>query len=186
MNIYEALANDHRQFERLLDELAIASKMDDDDWKDTLDELRRGVIAHAHAEEAVFYNALRDIEDAKDLVMHSYGEHAMAETEMRALGAAKLVDKRWTSMVEKLREDLTKHIREEESRVFAAARRVFSDEEAEQIGAAFERMKLETAKDGDSMIASTVDLIENLLPRRFSGALRKYVRGGRSTQGMGR
>lgn len=174
--IYEALSKDHRHFEQLLDRLLEASKTDNDQWKSILDELRRGVIAHAHAEEAVFYNALREADKSKDLVRHSYNEHAMAEAQMRALGAAKFIDKNWTSMVEKLRKDLLHHIEEEESRVYASARQVFSDDEAQQIGAAFERMKLETAKGGDSMIASTIDLIANLLPPRLTNMFRKNVK----------
>jgi hemerythrin superfamily protein len=177
MRIYEALSKDHREFERLLDRLLETSRAGSDEWKGVLDELRRGVIAHAHAEEACFYNALREAGQAKGLVMHSYNEHAMAEGEMRTLGAAKLIDKTWISMVEKLRKDLRHHIAEEESRVFEAARKAFSDEEADQIGAAFERMKTEYAKDGDSMMASTIDLIANLLPPRLTSAFRKKTRG---------
>ncbi|MDB4941582.1 MAG: Hemerythrin cation binding domain protein [Labilithrix sp.] len=173
--IYEALSQEHREFERLLDELLATSKAGDDRWKSTLDTLRRGVIAHAHAEEAVFYNALREMDEANGLVMHSYGEHAMAETEMRTLGAAKLIDTTWVSLVEKLKKDLTHHIQEEESKVFDAARKVLTEEEAHQIGAAFVKMKAETAKDGDSMIASTVDLIANLLPPRLTAAFRKNL-----------
>ena len=59
MNIYDALSKDHRHFESLLDRLVFASKAGNEQWKPILDELRREVIAHAHAEEAVFYNALR-------------------------------------------------------------------------------------------------------------------------------
>ncbi len=177
--IYEALSSDHREFERLLDRLLEASKAGNDSWKTVLDELRRGVIAHAHAEEGVLYNALRDADQAKGLVLHSYAEHAKAETVIRTLGAAKLVDANWTSLVAKLREDLTHHIAEEESKVFDAARKVFSEEEATQLGAAFERMKVETAKDGDSMVASTVDLVANLLPPRLTDAFRKRVKSDR-------
>jgi hemerythrin superfamily protein len=176
MNIYDALSKDHRQFEQLLDRLVSASKVDDDSWKTTLDTLRRGVIAHAHAEEAVFYNALREADESKGLVGHSYAEHAAAEGEIRTLGAAKLVDANWTSLMEKLRKDLRHHIEEEESKVFAAGRKVFTDAEAEQIGAAFERMKLETEKDGDSMLASNLDLIANLLPPRLTNSFRKSVK----------
>ncbi|RYZ07393.1 MAG: hemerythrin domain-containing protein [Myxococcales bacterium] len=178
MTIYDALSNDHREFERLLDALLAASKADDDSWKSTLDQLRRGLIAHAHAEEAVFYNALRETDQGDGLIGHSYGEHVMAEAEIRTLGGAKLVDANWTSLVEKLRKDLLHHIREEETRVFDAARRAFSDEEATQMGAAFERLKLETAKDGDSMVASTIDLIANLLPPRLTASFRKNTKPG--------
>jgi hemerythrin superfamily protein len=176
MDIYEALSKDHRQFEALLDRLVAASKADDDSWKTALDELRRGVIAHAHAEEAVFYNALREADASKALVAHSYGEHAMAEGEIRTLGAAKALDANWTTLAEKLSKDLKHHIEEEESRVYDAARKVFNTEEARQLGAAFERMKRETAKDGDSVMASTVDLVANLLPPRLTDSFRKHVK----------
>lgn len=175
MTIYEALSKDHRTFERLLDRLVEASKAGNDEWKTILDELRRSVIAHAHAEEAVLYNALREANESKGLVMHSYAEHAKAEGEMRTLGAAKLIDATWTALAEKLRHDLLHHIREEETQVYAAARKVFTDEEAEQLGAAFERLKSEAAKDGDSMVASTIDLIANLLPPRLTHTFRKNL-----------
>jgi hemerythrin superfamily protein len=181
MNIYHVLSTDHRLFEAQLDRLLAASKAGNAQWKTILDELRRGVIAHAHAEEAVFYNALREADASKKLVLHSYGEHATAEGEIRAIGAAKIIDANWTTMMEKLSKDLRHHIQEEESRVFAAAREVFNDDEAERIGTAFERMKLETAKDGDSMIASTVDLIANLLPPRLTESFRKNIKNPRAT-----
>lgn len=175
MNIYDALSNEHRQFERLLDALVAGSKAGDDSWKTALTELRRGVIAHAHAEEAVFYNALREFDETKGLVMHSYGEHGAAEGEIRMLTAAKAIDANWTSLMEKLSKDLRQHIREEESRIFTEARKLFSDKEAEQIGTAFERMKQHTAKDGDSMVASTIDLVANLLPPRLTESFRRQI-----------
>jgi len=176
MNIYDALSKDHRAFEALLDRLVAASKADDDKWKSALDDLRRGVVTHAHAEEAVFYNALRETDQAKGIVVHNYAEHAMTEGMIRTLTAAKAIDANWTSLVEKLSNDLRHHIKEEESRVFAAARQVFSDADAKQLGAAFERLKVEIAKDGDSIVASTVDLVANLLPPRLSGNFRKGIK----------
>jgi hemerythrin superfamily protein len=182
MNIYDALAKEHRRFEQLLDRLLAASKADNDEWKTALDELRRGVIAHAHAEEAVFYNALREADTAKGLVVHSYAEHAAAETEIRTLGAAKAIDANWTSLMEKLSKDLRHHIAEEEGKVFPAARSIFSEADAQQIGAAFERLRVETAKDGDSIIASTVDLVANMLPPRLVDSFRKGIKADRPAE----
>ena len=178
MTIYDALSKDHREFERLLDRLLVAAKSEDDTWKDILDDLRRGLIAHAHAEEAVFYNALRETDQGEGLIGHAYGEHLMAESEIRALGAAKLVDANWPSLVEKLRHDLLHHITEEETRVFDAARRAFNATEAEQLALAFEQMKTATAKDGDSIVASTIDLIANLMPPRLTALFRKNTKPG--------
>ncbi|MFM2419243.1 MAG: hypothetical protein RL385_3966 [Pseudomonadota bacterium] len=161
MDIYRALSKDHRHFEALLKTLVASSSADGEKWKTVLDELRREVIAHAHAEEGVFYNALRETEASKGLLVHSYTEHATAEGELRALTVAKAIDANLNTMIKKLSKDLRHHIQEEESQVFEAARKVFSADEARQLGAAFERMKLETMKDGDSLISSTVDLIVN-------------------------
>lgn len=61
------------------------------------------------------------------------------------------------------------------TRVFDAARQVFNTEEAKQLGAAFQRMKRDSAKDGDSMVASTIDLVANMLPPRLTDAFRKNV-----------
>lgn len=173
MDIYHALSKDHRHFEALLKSLVISSKADGEKWKTVLDELRRDVTAHAHAEEAVFYNALRETEASKSLVLHSYAEHMTAEGELRALTAAKALDANWTTMMEKFSKDLRHHIKTEETEIYDAARQVLSAAEARQLGVAFERMKLETMKDGDSMVASAVDLIVNLLPPRLTERFRK-------------
>jgi len=175
MTIYDALSRDHRKVEELLDRLLATSKSGDAQWKSLLDELRREVITHSRAEESVFYNTLREFDQAKGLVMHSYGEHAMAETEIRTLGAAKMIDANFTTIVEKLSKDLRHHIQEEESKVYEAARKAFTDQEAEQIGAAFERLKEAMKKDGDSMTSSTIDLVVNLLPPRLTDMFRKNV-----------
>ncbi len=173
MNIYDALSHDHRKFEQLLDELTASSKNGDDKWKSLLDELRREVIAHSRAEEAVLYNALREEEVAKSQVVHGYAEHALAETELHTLGLAKLIDTSWTGLAEKLSKDLRHHIQEEETKIYEAAREAFSDAEAEQLGAAFARLKEELRADGDSPLASQIDLVANLLPPRLAKRFRE-------------
>jgi hemerythrin superfamily protein len=181
MDIYTALSEDHRLFESQLDQLVALSQAGDERWKTVLDQLRRGLIAHAHAEEAVFYNALRESGEADSAVLHSYVEHATAEGEIRSLGAARALGANWTTMAKKFAEDLRHHIKEEESRVFDAARMVLDDDDAEKIGAAFQRLKGEMAGDGDSMVASTVDLIANLLPPRLSNSFRENVSRSRKS-----
>jgi hemerythrin superfamily protein len=181
MTIYEALEKDHRKLEGLLDELLQTSKAGDDRWKSVLEEVRHALVPHSRAEEAVFYNALREMHQSPSLVAHSYLEHASAEAELRTLGAAKMIDANWTSLVEKLRKDLMRHIEVEESKVFKAGREVLSDLESKQIAAAFKRLKPELVKDADSMMGSTIDLIANLMPRRLVENFRKHIIGSRKS-----
>lgn len=177
MNIYEALSHDHRHFEKILDRLHRSCKQGGEGWKEHLDQLRGGLIPHAHAEEAVFYNALRETEESTGAIADSYTEHLLAETELRGLEALKIFDRTSLALVEKLRSDLHHHIQEEEGRVFKAGHRVFSAKEADQLGAAFLRLKEEMSKTAESVTASSIALVANLLPPRlkkgFEAALAK-------------
>ncbi len=90
-------------------------------------------------------------------------------------------DEAWGAKFKVLKENIEHHIKEEETKVFASARLVFSEEEAEKLGTAFEHIKKEMAKDGDSIMASTVDLVANLLPPRLVEGFRKSVKKPRSS-----
>ncbi len=169
MDIYSALRKDHRLFESLLNRL-VRAKAGGDRWKTLLDELREGLIPHAHAEEAVFYNALREFDEGKRIVAESYVEHAVAETELRALLAMKKIDAKWNLGIKKLRNDLKHHIRQEEGHTFAMARKLFTKTEANEMGAAFERLKAEMQEDSGSIVASTRDLLANLRKKRKRAA----------------
>jgi hemerythrin superfamily protein len=173
MNIYEALRSDHKKVKHLLDELVASSEKDTTKWKHLVDKIRDELIPHSRAEEAVFYNAIRDTDSS--IILHAYGEHAMAETELRTLQAMKSIDVNWTRLAKKLREDLLHHVKEEESKVFAAAKKIFTDEEALMIGKAFAELK--PAIKAQSLAGTTLDLIENLLPRKFSASFRRNFHG---------
>jgi hemerythrin superfamily protein len=172
MTIYECLKKDHKTVEGLLNKLVKSSEGGTENWKKVIDQIRDELIPHARAEEAVLYNALRDADESKSLVAHSYGEHAMAETELRMLQAMKVIDVNWTALAEKLRHDLLHHVEEEESKVFAAAHSVFSNAEAIQMGKAFEKMK--PAIREQSLTGTTIDMVANLLPVRLTASFRKF------------
>jgi hemerythrin superfamily protein len=171
MNIYEALRSDHKKVHHLLDQLVASSEKDTTKWKHLVDKIRDELIPHSRAEEAVFYNAIREKDPS--IILHAYGEHAMAETELRTLQAMKSIDVNWTALAKKLREDLLHHVKEEESKVFAAAKKIFTDEEALMVGKAFAQLK--PAIKEQSLAGTTLDLIENLLPRRFAAGFRKNI-----------
>lgn len=144
MNIYDALKKDHEEVRHLLDRLIQTSEADNDQWKEILDEIRDELIPHARAEEALFYNAIRELTPElspdTNTVADSYAEHAAAEMELRSLQAMKAVDMNWTTLAKKLRTDILLHVKHEESKVFGLAHRVFTDEEAKMIGKAFKKL----------------------------------------------
>ena len=166
MNIYSALEKDHAELNKLLDKLVACSEADQTEkWKLLIDQIADELIPHSPAEEAAFYNAIRELKNDHRVINHSYTEHAMAEGDLRALQAMKAIDVNWTQLAKKLRKDLHHHIRAEEGRVFDMGKQLFTEEEAKMIGSAFTHLK-ETVKQ-QSVIGTTLDLISNLLPRRL-------------------
>ena len=169
MTIYEAIRNDHVKVTRLLDELV---RMNEGDAvrEELIEQIRDELIPHARAEESILYNTLRSLDQSKDVVQHAYREHMEAESLLRLLQLKEKVDLDWKSTAIKLQQALSHHIQEEESEVFAAAKKVITAEEAMMMGVAFERLKPEVREEG--FVKTSMDLVANMMPPRFSASFR--------------
>jgi hemerythrin-like domain-containing protein len=178
MTIYEELKKDHRGVLALLDQLVASEKAGPEAWGRLVQQIRDELVPHARAEEAILYNALRDAGEAQDVVAHSFGEHAQTEAVLRGLQISDALDLTWVGAAKQLRESLSHHIAEEEGKVFAAAKRAFSEQEAEAMGAAFVQMKPRVR--GENFAETTAEMIANLLPARLRDSLRKFVADAQS------
>jgi len=170
MLIYEALKKDHDTVRQLLNELVQLGEKDEDRRHSLVDQIRDELIPHARAEESVFYNSLRAIDSAKDIIMHSYQEHMEAETLLRTLQVKDKIDVDWKTTAQKLKKALEHHIHEEEGKIFTVARQLFTEEEARMMGEAFEQLKPEVKEEG--FLRTTLDMVANLMPPRFAASIR--------------
>lgn len=169
MAIYDALIKDHRKVTELLNELVMLDE-GGDAHSALIDQIRDELIPHARAEEAVFYNSLRSLDEAKDIVMHAYQEHVEAETLLRTLQAKDKIDLDWKETAQKLRKAVLHHIDEEEGKVMNVARQVFTEEEAKMMEEAFETLKPDIKEEG--LMKTSIEMITNLMPKRFVPALK--------------
>lgn len=174
MDIYTILKNDHAEVKVLLDEL-IALNSDDDYRMVLIEQIEKTLIPHVRAEESILYNSIRALRSDTSNIMHSYKEHAEAETYLRALQVKDKADLDWKSTAKKLRTCLDEHIQEEEGNIFTEAKSLFSDDEANMMGAAFEELKAKVEKEG--FLKTSFDMVVNLMPPRFI----EKVRGLKST-----
>lgn len=166
MKIYEILKKDHLHTKTLLKKL-LKVKDDDHAARDQLVEaIRLDLVPHARAEEAVFYNPLREMDAGNDQVMHGYKEHMEAEALLRSLQVLDSVNADWKETAKKLEKALVHHMNEEETKLFKIARRHIDDSEAEIIGAAFLKLKPEIANQG--VMSTTADMLVNMMPPRMS------------------
>lgn len=169
MDIYSILKSDHEKVKEKLSELI---KLDaEDDYREVLiEQIKTELIPHARAEESVLYNSMRAIASDNSSVLHSFKEHMDAEALLRALQVKDKTNLDWKETAIKLKDALEHHIKEEEGKIFAEAQTMFSTEEAEMMGTAFEKLKLDVADHG--FIRGSFDLIVNLMPPRFINQLK--------------
>lgn len=168
MLIYETLKKDHQHLLGLINQLNTFEEHDDR-RKSLIKEIRDEMVPHSRAEEAVFYNPLRTATAAQHVVRHSFQDHIEAESLLKALQAEDMVHMDWKKTAQKLKAALEHHIYEEENIVFELAKQVFTDEQATRISDAFEKMKPQIREEG--FMGTALDLIENLMPPRFTKAV---------------
>jgi hemerythrin superfamily protein len=172
MDIYSELEKDHKKVLALVDELVAAEKSDDKTRNKLIGQIRDELIPHARAEEAVLYNSIRDIETASGVVAHAYTEHLEAETILRSLQVTGAVNMTWVAGAKKLKEALSHHIAEEEGEVFAAAKKLFIEEEAVAMGEVFKKMKPMVKEQ--SLLGTSMDMLANLMPSRLRPVFGKF------------
>lgn len=173
MNIYQALKSDHEVVKKLLTELVSLKEGDEKRFSKIVGEIRDELIPHSRAEEAVFYNSIREVNVAKNLVWHGYEEHMMAEALLRSLQALDKIDVQATKIAKKLKTALEHHIEEEETEIFSAAKHLFTEGEAVEMAKAFQGLKPQV-KEGNLM-QTTLEMVANMMPPRLAAPLRSFV-----------
>lgn len=175
--IYDVLRKDHDILKGLLQQL-VQVENKSEDTKRLLSAISDELIPHARAEEAIFYNSLKEINPAKELISHSYTEHAQVEGLLRTLQGMAMVNMEWKAAAKKLKESIEHHIEEEEGKIFSAAKQLFLEQEAIEMARAFERMKPEVQKQG--AFKNTIDMVANFMPDRFAKTFRNQSADKRS------
>ncbi len=173
MTIYEALKTDHDKVKGLLNTLVSLGEGDEKQFASVVEQIRDELIPHSRAEEAVFYNSIREVNTAKDLAWHGYEEHMAAETLLRTLQAADKVDVQLNAVARELKSALEHHIAEEEGKIFSAAQHLFTEEEAVTMAEAFEGLKPKV-KEGN-IVQTTLDMVANMMPPRLAAPLRTFI-----------
>lgn len=173
MLIYDALKKDHVKVKALLQELVNISPNASKRKNELVSEIADELIPHARAEEAVFYNSMRYINAAKDIAFHGFQEHLEAETLLRLLQLKDMVDLQWKETAQKLQAVVEHHIKEEESEIFSAAKQLFTNDEAEMMGVAFEQLKHEVQTEG--FLKTTLDMVANMMPPRLAGSIQMRI-----------
>jgi hemerythrin superfamily protein len=141
MNAIDLMTRDHKTLKTLLTRVVIAKG--EERREELIETLRAELVAHERMEEEVFYPPLRENKKTHDIVLEGYEEHHVADLILDELLDMPVDAEMWQAKAKVLKENIEHHIEEEEGEMFKKARKVFSEEQLEQLGARMEAVKKE-------------------------------------------
>jgi hemerythrin-like domain-containing protein len=137
------LRDDHDKAKKMLKELEETTERAVKTREQLFTKLKTELTVHEAIEEEIFYPALKQHAEAKDIVLEAYEEHNVVDMVMGELEQTPFEDETWIAKFTVMKENLEHHIEEEEGEMFEQARDLFDKETLDQLG---ERMQARKAE----------------------------------------
>ena len=145
MDALALLKRDHDHVKKLLEELDATTERAEKTRSDKIAKLKSDLAIHEAIEEEIFYPALREHAEAKDIVLEAYEEHDVVNTIMAEIMRTPVDDETWGAKLTVMKENLEHHIEEEEGEMFAKARDIFDRDALESLGERMQERKSSAA-----------------------------------------
>jgi hypothetical protein len=139
LDIYALIENDHRTVEELFAKL---EETDSARQRERLfEQLKAELLRHKEVEERTFYAALSTLPEISDLIEEAMEEHVDAEELLQELEGLDPEEDEWAATLLELREEVEHHVTAEEGEIFAGARKLLSEEQAQRLAKEFQAEK---------------------------------------------
>ena len=164
MTIFQALKADHDKLKRILEDLIeltalppeprSSQKTEKKTWKELLASLKTALLAHDRAEEAVFYEALRDRAHLPEFADSRTEEHHAVEVLIEGLEHLNPHHHDWQTQLSLLKTQLEAHIAEEETAIFDAVESAISEDDSYHMAEAFYSLRYATFSSAAAQAAA--------------------------------
>lgn len=146
MNAFALLKADHKKVAGILEKLDSTTERGVKTREELFTQLKTELDVHARIEETIFYPALEEAEETRDITLEAFEEHRLVKQLLGELEQMSKDSEEWTAKFTVLKENVEHHVEEEESDMFPKARKVLSDDQAETLGTRLEEAKKEQMK----------------------------------------
>jgi len=134
MNPFNLLKSDHEKVAGILESIDETTERAAKGREDLFARLKQELDVHTRIEEDIFYPALEDSEETRDVTLEAYEEHNLVKKLLAELEAAPKDTEEWTAKFTVLKENIEHHVEEEEGEMFKKAQKVLSKDEIETLG----------------------------------------------------
>ena len=146
MNAFTLLKEDHKKVAGILEKIDSTTERGVKTREDLFTQLKTELDVHARIEETIFYPALENADETRDITLEAFEEHRLVKQLLGELEKMDKGDEQWTARFTVLKEQIEHHVEEEEDDMFPKARKVLGEEEAEALGTRLEEAKQKEMK----------------------------------------
>jgi hemerythrin-like domain-containing protein len=134
MDALKLLKDDHDKVKKMLEEGDSTTERAVKTRTELFTKLKGELQVHEAIEEELFYPALKQHAEAKEIVLEAYEEHDVVNTILGELEMTPVEDETWAAKFTVMKENLEHHIEEEEGEMFKQARKVLDESELDALG----------------------------------------------------
>ncbi len=123
MTALELLKEDHQELINLIGELETADDESETGPRDTenFNRLNQAIKLHSRMEEEVFYPAMEEFEETRELARAAFKEHQVVDHLLAQLETLSPSEDEFQETLSELRDAIERHIEEEEGELFPKA-----------------------------------------------------------------
>ena len=141
MNAFQLLKEDHQKVNGIFQQLEPTTERAEKTRTELFARLSEELDVHARVEETIFYPAIKQAAETREIVLEGFEEHHVVKLLLKELEAVPVDTEQWTAKLKVLQENVEHHVEEEEGEMFQKARQVLSEEEINRLGAQMEEEK---------------------------------------------
>jgi len=141
MNAFQLLKEDHQKVSGIFQQLEPTTERAEKTRTELFARLKEELDIHTRVEEAIFYPAIKQGAETRELVFEGFEEHHVVKMLLGELEATPVDTEQWTAKLKVLKENVEHHVEEEEEEMFQKARQVLSEDEINRLGAQMEEEK---------------------------------------------
>ncbi|MFL6276682.1 MAG: hemerythrin domain-containing protein [Blastocatellia bacterium] len=145
MNPFTLLKQDHETVSVIFEKLEPTTERAIKTREELFARLKTELEAHTRIEEQIFYPALKDEEETRDITLEGIEEHNVVKTLLKEMEAMSVDSEEWTAKLAVLKENVEHHVEEEEGEMFPKARKALPKEKLEALGERIEAAKKQNA-----------------------------------------
>ena len=141
MDAITLLKNDHETVTGIFEKLEGTTERAEKTREELFGKLKQELDIHAKIEESIFYPAIKQAAETRDIVMEGFEEHHVIKILLKELDSMPVGTEQWTAKLKVLKENVEHHVEEEEGEMFPKSKDVLETQQIDQLGAQMEEMK---------------------------------------------